>query len=110
MTRKEALEAMLVDVDAGKASCKFGPIMGVYWGVNERFDAMSAYNGSLDAALVLHESVLGDNWHVENFSLVGDICLTKYRPLERAYAFADMDPARAWLIAIIKALIVECGE
>ena len=73
-------------------------------------NAHKAFDGSLDAAKALHEAVLGYDWDIDNFSLGGDVCLRRGRPLEREYGLVDMDPARAWLIAIIEALIAECDE
>ena len=78
-----------------------------------------AYKGSLDAAKALHEAVLGGwGWRFDEH--YGDGMPAKF---ERKTAWVSMpdnwrvghtslvkdnNPARAWLIATIKALIAEC--
>lgn len=62
-----------------------------------------SYQGSLDAAKALHEAMLGCDWTIESFGLNGEVVLMRRRPIDRQYGFADMDPARAWLIAILRA-------
>lgn len=108
MTRA-ALESLLAKVEAGEAST-----MGFE---DAGFDGWAelAYNGSLDAALSLHEAVLpgwvarpqigGEGagvsvWHctIEDWD-GGDEISANNQP----------DPARAWLIAIIRAMLAE-GE
>ena len=64
---------------------------------------IGAYNGSLDAALALHEELLGYDWGIASFSLNGEVSVKRNRPLDVQYGFADMDPARAWLLAILRA-------
>jgi hypothetical protein len=64
-----------------------------------------AYNGSLDAAKALHGAMLpGWRWLVE-----GNGNASVYPPDENLLKAVDVDgavsPARAWLLAIIKALI-----
>ena len=111
-SRKDALQDLLAKVEAGEAP-KYSFMMGVrfpsIWGVLDaahRHTAFGAYNGSLDAAHDLHEAVLPDTkWQLTfqdgtyDFALVNKgfvqgTCITK-------------NPSRAWLIAIIKALIAE---
>lgn len=102
MTRKEALEALLAKVEAGAAT------MPEIHAVLQRdgLNSTSAYNGSLDAAKALHEAVLPD-WgyldllrrgqrHTARIS-VDVFCKTETGVSDSL--------ARAWLIAIIKALI-----
>lgn len=72
-----------------------------------------AYKGSLDAAKALHEAVLvgwctthawgsGKSWHWN---------LTKTVDGKNIYSCAkSSNPARAWLIALLKALIAQEGE
>lgn len=100
MTRKEALTALLEKVEAG--------ISG-RWGFEALGDdaegfALGAFHGSLDDALALHEAVLPEfTWQVQNFGkpyaivdLVNGGC---------ARGGTDNIPARAWLQAILQALI-----
>lgn len=72
------------------------------------FIAARAYDGSLDAAKALHEAVL-PGWRWEGFE--GEL----WRVWERrdpvgAHESTDADPARAWLLAILSALIAQEGE
>jgi hypothetical protein len=63
-------------------------------------------NDDLNAAKALHEAVLPfgyDNFDV--FSLSGEVVIKRYKPINRFYGFADCNPARAWLLAILEALI-----
>ena len=119
--RKSQLEALLVEVEAGDLhKQKHGgmPLASACYLKDDRgrvireswhdANVLRAYNGSLDAAKALHEEVFPYfDWDLDNFTLSGDVCITKLRPLEREYGFSDMNPARAWLIAIIKALIAQ---
>jgi hypothetical protein len=121
MTDKiKALNALLAKVEAGSIDPKRSiPEFAVMF---ETFStaqlpicvsAFRAYHGSLDAAKALHESVLPRNdkgpavyindddlptrWYVSiynNAMLIGE-------------GEHESNPARAWLIAIIKALIAE---
>jgi len=63
-----------------------------------------AYSGSLDAAKTLHEAVLpGWGWDVAN---VGACELDCYKTGVKVEALSFIDnPARAWLLAILEALI-----
>lgn len=76
------------------------------------YDAVCAYNGSLDAAEALHESVLtGWVWEKRgNFFFVDPPDYLEEFPSPGFSAQIDNNPARAWLIAILKALIAESGE
>ena len=75
------------------------------------YHAISAYMGYLDAAFALHEAALpGWDWSVGN---PGNV--TVWRPGDdkdfAPYHDADSDTAaRAWLLAIIEALIAETPE
>ena len=86
---------------------------------NRHYHAVTADEGSLDAAHSLHKAVLGDKWHVEDLSQAaihvgapwGCIlkkCNVSMPDVEvsSGYDFAN-NPARAWLLAIIKAKIQE---
>ena len=100
MEKIEVLKALLAKVEAGDRtfSLKDTPLRGYGELVQ------SAYNGSLDAAKALHEAAL-DGWswsapHQERFTL----CHTDFYEQNGSH---HTNPARAWLIAIIKALIAK---
>ena len=114
MTRKESLEALLVKVEAGEYdaihhSCAVSDDM--YPNLDD------AYNGSLDAAKALHEAVLGDGYVSNGFSytIYGSGKVSVWNIITDASGRGEVNapdlhniaPARAWLIAIIKALIAE---
>lgn len=105
MNQIDVLRELAVKVEAGgHVATQFFEACwktGFGWGYN------ACNEGSLDSAHLLHKAVLGYYWDFENFTVSGDVCLIKLRPLERVYAFVDMNPARAWLLAIIKAKIAE---
>lgn len=66
------------------------------------FHGISAYNGSLDAAKALHDAVLpGWEWHLGPSN--AKIYPYNGSPLKSWSGMADT-PARAWLLAIIRAL------
>ena len=102
MTHKQNLETLLVKVEAGKAlACPadhFRDVFPVYYS-----EACFAFEGSLDAAHSLHKAVLPNyGWGVSNKSTV-----FLYPPDSRPFSVTATNPARAWLIAIIKDLIAE---
>lgn len=63
-----------------------------------------AYNGSLDAALRLHEALLpGWGWVLDMMD--GETAAHVYSPFGAKHFGADSTiPARAWLLAILRAL------
>lgn len=73
-------------------------------------DAKNAYNGSLDAAKALHEAVLpGWGYAVSpQYARVVDPIPLYGSPNKSKDAINADNPARAWLIALLKALIAEC--
>jgi len=125
--RKQALEALLAKVEAGildHGHCLTRHTVGIPMNAS----MWDAYNGSLDAALALHEAVLPGWWyqlgscHLSddarvspdfNCPIHGADLSAKYDP---AIDWADMtdvdqrpagNPARALLIAILRALIAQ---
>lgn len=62
---------------------------------------------SLDAVKELHEAALAYGWDFEAFHLAGEVVLRRSNPVDSHYGYADGNPARAWLIAILKALIAQ---
>lgn len=66
----------------------------------------SAFSGSLDAAHALHKAVLGDRWQWA-ITLNGKVKLFNGHSMPRA---SSSLPARAWLLAVIRAKIQELEE
>lgn len=110
MTRLDALRGLLAKVKAD--NCDFD------WGFaaspsrkslpTEWHNAMNAYLGSLDAAKALHDAVL-PGWAWTASEVGADVIRDEDSgdPFVAPYS-GDCDlPARAWLIAILKALISE---
>ena len=109
MKRKEALAELIEDVSQDDwptpANCKEAKISH---SLTEK-----AFEGSLDAAKALHEAVLPGFtfWQItrvnDNFFMVSvcDIPRAKGAWLEPSYRGESPDnPARAWLLAILRAL------
>ena len=118
--RKQALQDLRDKVAEGERFID-SEIVGVF-GVfgppedGEPWDARSAYNGSLDAAKALHEAVLpgwsillhGGHWGVQDYAFEIN---RAFKGGGRAkHVGRSEDPARAWLIAILKALIAQEPE
>lgn len=73
----------------------------------EHHHAKTAYNGSLDAAMALHDAVLpGWRWGLhEPRPLLFRANVSPYSALRpMPYTAEHTDPARVWLIAILRAL------
>lgn len=108
MTKLEALRALEQKVSAGDLERYAPEFERAFYALHKNMDhvysANDAYHGSLDAALSLHQAVL-PNWETTIYfdtggakvELGGPNCVTKIGE--------DADPARAWLLAIIRALI-----
>jgi hypothetical protein len=122
MTRLEALQELLKKVEAGSlvpenlivdaetsaqidAAINVSDLHGDAWA-----DLLNAYDGSLDAAKALHDAALPD----------AAVQLTDMRPYRGSGGWlvsinwhrakhqgANVDPAPAWLLAILKALIAQ---
>ena len=75
-------------------------------------DAWKAYNGSLDAAKALHEAVLpGWDYGLYTRRTTCDVAVTVTPPgFQGPYIWINSHiPARAWLLAILEALIVKAN-
>lgn len=107
MTRLQALEALLEKVEAGEM-----PVTWRAFDSDERIAMLlhNAFNGSIDAASALHDEVLpgwvysdllrrGKRYTATVAKSVGDVGIDG----------VSIILARAWLIAILKALIAEEG-
>lgn len=106
MTRLEALEFLAAAIssgDWGVEASKAARISGS--GMDDTM--WSAYCGSLDAARELHNAVLpGWRWEVGTNNLhMGPIGSVGNG--QRTFAACATDPARAWLLAILRAMIAE---
>ena len=101
--RKQAMTELLAKVEAGKAT------MVDIHAVLQRdgLNATSAYNGSLDAAKALHDAVLGVGWNYSIHNNTAYVMTWAHTVEGKVFSAANSNPARAWLIAIIKALIAE---
>lgn len=103
MTRIEALKELLAKVEAGDLDYPYCIVQHVH-GVEMNESMWFAYNGSLDAAKALHEAVLpGWLYSIENEAT----CVFTDDILNAELGRCDDNPARAWLIAILKALIAQ---
>jgi hypothetical protein len=115
-THKEALIELRDKVWAGGISVigasSFSALngaRGVYVD-HQASDAMRAYNGSLDAAKALHEAVL-PGWFPgisQNIHFGDWYAWVQTKTLH--HDARDQDPARAWLLAILEALIAKAGD
>tara|TARA_R110000851_G_scaffold272844_1_gene425568 strand:- start:860 stop:1195 length:336 start_codon:yes stop_codon:yes gene_type:complete len=108
--RKDALQELLAKVEAGGRL----PMVGRanHTGLNY-IQVMKAHDGSLDAAKALHEAVLeGFSWSVSKHDRA---YISRHTDPDDTRTWIEVsaqsdNPARAWLIAIIKALIAQEGE
>lgn len=109
--RKEALQELLAKVEAGDYDKRFNGFCDQWekvMPIGSYGDAWRAYNGSLDAAKALHAAVLPG--HRARIDIGRKFRAWVITPENAKFdAYADT-PARAWLIAIIKALIAEAGR
>lgn len=106
--RKEALQELLDKIESGDDDIKFGEFDTCF--SRNAFSASIAHNGSLDAAKSLHDAV----FPYADWSLCSDshcVITDQIFPFSvMGVGQSPMKPARAWLIAIIKALIAQESE
>ena len=111
MTRKQALAELIAKVEAGDDANVSSLLRmlaskardeGNIW---PSHDADKAYRGSLDAAKALHEAVLPD-WYVFIKGQKGYVWFAELmdRDDNRHPQTEGETPARAWLLAILRAL------
>jgi len=118
MTRKEALTELLEKVKAGEDNRfphRFLSEVRAWRSPLEYFEITKlvhgAYHGSMDAALSLFEAVLpgwtmmvGQNmWH-EDWTATVRFC-DDHEKIHEQFGFSGDTPSRAFLIAILKALV-----
>ena len=100
---REAVEAGRWDHDAAAAWLWTKPGQVYGW-------AMEAFGGSLDAAKRLHDALLPDHrWTITPYWASADWKLSSIWAECRVEA-KDDNPARAWLIAILRALEEEARD
>jgi hypothetical protein len=112
----EALKALLARVEADEVY-NYGSTFAIVRSLDNDFDKsifndliVKAYTGSLDAAKALHEAVLPKRyWKIGEWdgAWTVNIPFTMTKVIE---ATSEESPARAWLIAILKALISELEQ
>lgn len=112
MTRKQALETLLAKVEAGDDSAHFWKVW-VPGGEDARlaYVAKAAFDGSLDAALALHNAALPDR--PMGISFGGEYGATVTLPPtwdKMSITESNLVPSRAVLMADLRAIIAECGE
>lgn len=74
-------------------------------------NAGTAYHGSLDAAKALHEALTPYPDVDIEYRLFGGLCdVTIYDVPGGSVTATSTNPARAWLLAILRALAAEGGE
>jgi len=107
--RKQALSDLLALVESGEATGKIGPIMINYWHVETEVHALSAYTRSLDSARYLQNAMLpGWTRAVDASAPECGITVELFAPgqqPDQTVKGNDAVESRAWLIAILKALI-----
>ncbi len=106
--RKQALQDLLAKVEAGRvewASIKlaFRPSR------NNCISFEGAFFGSLDAALLLHNAVLPGWWFSIDW-VSASVTPSSHDAGVWFQGVNDGNPSRAWLVAIIKALIFEAEQ
>jgi hypothetical protein len=100
-----ALQEFLSKVEAGEWDnvCAFSAFDGKHLTI-----VANAFDGSLDAAKALHEAVIDDYTFLVGFDWA-EVWLPFGSTLHN-FNVSNTIPARAWLIAIIKVLILEAEE
>ena len=108
MNKLEALEALLEKVRAGDINPNSqAEFIGVVNGDYSHVLLRDAYNGSLDAALSLHQSVLsGWKWRIASDESAWTDRSFNLRRVGYRGSCPDM-PARSLLTAILQALIAQ---
>lgn len=98
-----AITRLADKVEAGTATPADFVEKGLMENISAPKSAWKAYNGSLDAAMALHEVVL-PGWEWERHHK-REMVVWNYGVLQSKWGRSgNPDPARAWLLAIIRAL------
>ena len=104
--RREALEALRDDINAGKPFT-VGMCMGAF--PKGYSLAYKADRGSIDAAKELHDAVL-PGWHFNvatEANRQGFYATVSPKQWGKSFVACSETPARAWLLSILSALISE---
>ncbi|MFG6591242.1 hypothetical protein [Sulfitobacter sp. 1A12157] len=107
-----ALDDLIAAVEAGTVDGKFSPlyeraIYPITQNMDEVYLTSDAYNGSLDAALALHNAVLPTwDWRAEENvnGYVSHIGPAREEFMPSTMAVSLESAARAWLLAILRAM------
>jgi len=106
MTRKQDLEALRDKVAAGDepTATNVMDAFKIVGGIGfYALEVLPAYNGSLNAAKALHDAVLpGWGWETSHLLKAQVYHMKCYSPI---FGAQSTSPARAWLLAILTALI-----
>ena len=112
MTRLETLKELAKKVEAGGDG--HGWFCPLWHEDGLCVEAESAYHGSLDAAKALHEAVLPEHWHatvmLEGAARIDECGVDGVRRIGFHGSWparSESNPARAWLLAILRALIAQ---
>ena len=117
--RNKALQGLLDAVEAGSLAQVSGEDIYKAFGSHRQARFVAAFNGSLDAAKALHEAVLPEwistHTQLENKEWICKVVNPKGEEWPKWVSYPssvakNSDPARAWLIAILKALIAKEGD
>lgn len=115
MTRLEALKELAKKVEAGEFPALYKDLSAAglahnSYGIDSGGYAWDAFFGSLDAAKALHEAVLpGWDWRVEENvnGYISHIGPTREEFMPSTMAISHDNSGRAWLSAILRALIAQ---
>lgn len=116
MNKLQALTALRDKVKAGQDNSElWRPALSDHGVI-----AMHAFHGSLDAAKALHDAVLQDFVIHRIGQRYGGVCEADIMQLsadgwhnaskDARFSVFNDDPARAWLLAILEALIAQEGQ
>lgn len=106
----DALKELLAKVEAGAFGAD-DDTPDDLWGVAGAQAFWAPYDGSLDAAKALHEALLpGWDWLINSRSNYAHVWQKKEVGDWNVDAQSLHSPARAWLIAILKAKIAESED
>ena len=101
--RKEALTDLLAKVEAGERPRQDGTLYKLF-GDNWVYCWDVMYGESLDAAKALQRAVLPRHYAQVHMWPVPEMCRVD---IGGGHTGRDDEPARAWLVAILKALIAQ---
>ena len=100
MTRKEALAELIEKVEAGTWDA-WNVGRALSFNDGHRIEAKRAFEGSLDAAKALHQAVLPRHYAQVHMWPIPEMCRVD---IGGGHTGRDETPARAWLLAILRAL------